>query len=456
MGAYEYQFRPGDLNCDGAVDVFDIDPFVLALTSAIDEPPFAGYLAAYPDCDPRLADVNGDGLVNVFDIDPFVQLLTGGPLGACCMGDGCQVLQQAACMAAGGWLWLAGQGCEPDPCPPPEPPGMVLIPAGEFMMGDTFGEGSYETPVHAVYVDAFYMGRYEVTKGLWDSVRAWGLANGYAGLHAGAGKGPNHPVQMVSWFDCVKWCNARSEMEGRTPVYYTDADLTTVYRTGQLAPHVKWDANGYRLPTEAEWEKAARGGTPGHRFPWSDQDTIQHARCNYRSSASYSYDTSLTRGHHPCWGVGSQPYTSPVGFFDGSMQYKADWGWPGDATSYQTASGANGYGLYDVAGNVWEWCHDWYSDTYYGSSPYDNPTGRRAARTVFCAAAVGTTTRTCAAWRTATATTRTTGTAATGSGWPWTFRNPVHCFLLPFIPSEARDRFFWASSAEFVGEFRFG
>jgi len=78
IGAYEYQFRPGDLNCDGEVNVFDIDPFVLALTSAFDEPPFAGYLAAYPDCDPLLADVNGDGLVNVFDIDPFVMILTGG------------------------------------------------------------------------------------------------------------------------------------------------------------------------------------------------------------------------------------------------------------------------------------------------------------------------------------------------------------------------------------------
>ncbi len=78
MGAYEYQFRPGDLNCDGVVNSFDIDPFVLALTSAIDEPPFVGYLAVYPDCDPRLADVNGDGLVNVFDIDPFVAALTGG------------------------------------------------------------------------------------------------------------------------------------------------------------------------------------------------------------------------------------------------------------------------------------------------------------------------------------------------------------------------------------------
>jgi formylglycine-generating enzyme required for sulfatase activity len=253
---------------------------------------------------------------------------------------------------------------------------MVLIPAGEFMVGDTFGEGwDDELPVHAVYVDAFYMGRYEVTKGLWDSVRAWGLANGYAGLHAGAGKGPNHPVQMVSWFDCVKWCNARSEMEGRTPVYYTDSGLTTVYRTGESAPYVKWDANGYRLPTEAEWEKAARGGTPGHRFPWSDQDTIQHARSNYRSIGGYSYDTSPTSGYHPCWGSGGEPYTSPVGFFDGSLRYKADFDWPGSPTGHQTASGANGYGLYDMAGNVWEWCNDWYGLMYYSGGPYNNPHG---------------------------------------------------------------------------------
>jgi hypothetical protein len=72
MGAYEYQFRPGDLNCDGAANVFDIDPFVLALTDP------AAYALAYPDCDPRLADINGDGLVDAFDIDPFVLALTGG------------------------------------------------------------------------------------------------------------------------------------------------------------------------------------------------------------------------------------------------------------------------------------------------------------------------------------------------------------------------------------------
>jgi formylglycine-generating enzyme required for sulfatase activity len=391
---------PADSNCDGVINVFDIDPFVLALTNR------CAWLALYGDQCSRCCvnDINGDGFVNAFDIDPFVQCLVGGgcPTGACCLPYGCEVLTQAACMAAGGWQWLEGQGCEPDPCPPP--PDMVLIPAGEFMMGDTFDEGySQELPVHAVYVDAFYMDTYEVTNAQYASGLNWAWAQGGLitvtnGVVYQAGSGmsfpycdtttsssfsritwdgstfgvvsgkENHPMAMVSWYGAVAYCNWRSAMEGK-PLCY---DLSTWT--------CNFGAGGYRLPTEAEWEKAARGGTPGHRLPWSDQDTIQHARANYRSTG-WSYDTSPTSGYHPLWGVGSTPYTSPVGFFDGSLQYKADWGWPGDATSYQTASGANGYGLHDMAGNVLELCHDWFSDTYYRYSPYYNPTGQAGGST---------------------------------------------------------------------------
>jgi formylglycine-generating enzyme required for sulfatase activity len=233
-----------------------------------------------------------------------------------------------------------------DPSPPS---GMALIPAGSFTMGATTNMGheysSDEVPQHTVYVSAFYMDRYEVTKALWDEVKSWNGGNGYSYDYAGSGKAADHPVHTINWFDMVKWCNARSQKEGLTPCYYTDAGLTAIYRTGQVAPYVKWNANGYRLPTEAEWEKAARGGTSGHRFPWSDTDTIQHSRANYYSSSSFAYDTSPTRGYHPTFATGGYPYTSPVGYF-----------------------APNGYGLYDMAGNVWEWCWDWYDGTWYSNA----------------------------------------------------------------------------------------
>lgn len=237
------------------------------------------------------------------------------------------------------------------------PNGMVLIPSGTFRMGDPFSDGGglISLPVHSVFVSEFYIDKYEVTKALWDEVKAWSAGNGYVFDNPGDGKRANHPVQNVSWYDAVKWCNARSQKEGRVPAYYINEALTDVYKTGQitftpgqltLGPYVKWSA-GYRLPTEAEWEKAARGGASGHRFPWSDSDTISHNRANYYSGSVYSYDASLTHGHHPTYAIGDQPYTSPVGSF-----------------------AANGYGLYDMAGNVFEWCWDWY-DSYPSESQTD-------------------------------------------------------------------------------------
>jgi formylglycine-generating enzyme required for sulfatase activity len=237
---------------------------------------------------------------------------------------------------------------------PSIPPGMVLIPAGPFTMGNTFsGDGSYdEVPLHTNQISAFYMDQYEVTKALWDEMYTWAIGHGYSLDNAGSGKATNHPVHTVSWHDAVKWCNARSEKEGRVPAYYTSTAQTAVYRTGQVdvkSGWVKWNA-GYRLPTEAEWEKAARGGASGHRFPWSDADTITHSQANYYSDSHYSYDVSPTRGFHPTFGTGAYPYTSPVGYF-----------------------APNGYGLYDMAGNVYEWCWDEFGA--YGASPSTDPRG---------------------------------------------------------------------------------
>jgi len=231
------------------------------------------------------------------------------------------------------------------------PSGMALIPAGSFTMGNCMdpNEGSSdELPLHTVYVSAFYMDRYDVTKSLWDTVYQWAIAHGYTFDYAGSGKASTHPVQTIDWYDCVKWCNARSEMEGKTPAYYTDAGLSVRYRTGQVAPYVSWNS-GYRLPTEAEWEKAARGGASGQRFPWGN--TISWSQANYYANPSvYAYDVSPTSGFDPAFNDGVYPYTSPVGYF-----------------------GANGYGLYDMGGNVWQWCWDWYGS--YSSGLQTDPRG---------------------------------------------------------------------------------
>jgi formylglycine-generating enzyme len=258
----------------------------------------------------------------------------------------------------------------------PVPTGMAFIPAGEFLMGDSFDEGdSDEHPVHAVYVNAFFMDRHEVTNQQYARALNWALAQGnlitvtngvvykpnsgttfpfcdtttssqnsritWNGASFGIVAGrEDHPMVQVSWYGAAAYANWRSAMEARTPSYDTSTwacDLS---------------ASGYRLPTEAEWEKAARGGASGRRFPWSDTDTIQHARANYDSLSIYAYDTSPTRGYHPTVYNGVSPYTSPVGYF-----------------------APNGYGLYDMAGNVWEWCNDWNASNYYVSSPYANPRG---------------------------------------------------------------------------------
>jgi formylglycine-generating enzyme len=226
--------------------------------------------------------------------------------------------------------------------PTTTPAGMAFIPGGWFTMGDTLDGEIDATPTN-VYVSAFVMDVNLVNYGLWTNVSAYATSQGYYLLNTGADYGTNYPATFMDWFDCVKWCNARSQQAGLTPCYYTDAGFTQVYTNGDDGTTVYQDltVNGYRLPTEAEWEKAARGGGIGRRFPWGN--LIHTNQAQYMACTNcFSYDLG--------------PNNSPLG--------------PSLVGSFDV----NGYGLYDMAGNVSEWCWDWYG-TPYGQPTTINPTG---------------------------------------------------------------------------------
>ena len=167
----------------------------------------------------------------------------------------------------------------------------------------------------------------EITFADWNAVLKWAEGNGYEFTNAGEAKGDDHPVVNISWYDCIKWCNARSEAEGLSPVYLVKGE---VYRSGIQTPEINPSANGFRLPTVDEWQYAARGGRTGLRFPWGN--SISHKEANYTGMRDSAWPYDMEDGPHPKYGWHS---SAPVASFK-----------------------PNGYGLFDMVGNVWEMTQD--------------------------------------------------------------------------------------------------
>jgi len=216
------------------------------------------------------------------------------------------------------------------------PDNMVRINGGTFMMGSLGDEEQYQVKKeYQVTLSPFYMGRTEVTQKEYREVM---------GTNPSAYKGDNLPVIDVTWYDAVEYCNKRSQREGLTPAYTIDKTRRDPNNKNE-DDHIRWlvtwnrNANGYRLPTEAEWEYACRAGTA---TPFSTGITITTDQANY--NGNYPFNSNV-KGEY-------RQKMTPVGSFE-----------------------PNAWGLYDMHGNVCEWCWDWYWQESYTLGAQTDPRG---------------------------------------------------------------------------------
>ena len=270
---------------------------------------------------------------------------------------------------------------------------LVYVPSGTFTMGarDDGDDGTYrysdELPRHEVTLSAYYIGKYEITNEQYCEVLNWAKGMGYlensgGGSYTGGNvykngyillyvdsycqivysdgsftwkyrdgySMENHPVVVVSWYGSVAFCNWLSEKEGKTPAYNLS--------TWEL---VNKNGGGYRLPTEAEWERAAAwDGSKHWIYGYTSDNGNNRNRYNH-------YDDLGGTGYVNPLGLSDYPYTSPVGWFNGVNISPNG--------SVQTINSPSPVGCYDMSGNVWEWCHDWYSSTYYNGGAMIDPNG---------------------------------------------------------------------------------
>ncbi|MDR0315406.1 MAG: formylglycine-generating enzyme family protein [Treponema sp.] len=202
----------------------------------------------------------------------------------------------------------------------------VLIEGGSFIMGSpTYerGRNNGERP-HRVTVNPFFMGKYQITQEEYERVME---------TNPSLFRGSNLPVENVSWFDAIEYCNRRSQLEGLTPAYTINifrVDLNNLNSTTRWLVTWNREATGYRLPTEAEWEYAAKGGD--------------------ESPGAFLFSGTNIQSEVAWYAINSGSSTHPVGTKD-----------------------ANSLGLYDMSGNVWEWCWDWYGD--YTAREQTDPAG---------------------------------------------------------------------------------